>query len=124
QTCALPIYFSDAFVDLVPEGAEVFRRGRAEPDAVCRAFGRGLFFIGAEDSAPDSEGTIILRSGRASAIFPDAGRPRNKPGCSRSLATGGGARIARWERRRRPGADRFGQDLHFRAALSVAQRAG
>jgi len=62
--------FSDAFADLVPEGGEVFRRGRAEPDAVCRAFGRGLFFIRAEDSGPDSEGTIILRSGRASAIFP------------------------------------------------------
>src|SRR5436189_4550649 len=100
--------FSDAF-DFVPEDREVFRRGCEEPDAVCRAFGRGLFFIGPENSAPDSEGTIILRSGRASAIFPDAGRPRNQPGRSRSLATGGGARVARWERRRRPGADRFGK---------------
>jgi hypothetical protein len=77
--------FSDAF-DFVPGDREVFRRGREEPGAGCRAFGRGLFFIAPENSAPDSEGTIILRSGRASAIFPSHRHP----------ACGANGRLARY----------------------------
>jgi len=57
------------------EPREDFRRGRAGGEAVCRAFGRGFFFISAENSESDLEGTIILAARRAT--FPDAGRPRS-----------------------------------------------
>jgi hypothetical protein len=55
---------------------EDFRRARAGREVVCRAVGRGFFFISAEDSQRRWEGTIILRARRAT--FPDAGRPRNQ----------------------------------------------
>jgi len=57
--------------DFGTEFGEDFRRMRAGWEAVCRAVGRGFFFISAENSERDLEGTIIL------ATFPDAGRPRN-----------------------------------------------
>jgi hypothetical protein len=47
----------------------------AVEEAVCRAVGRGFFFISAEDSESDLEGTIILAARRAT--FADAGRPRS-----------------------------------------------
>jgi hypothetical protein len=68
---------AEAAVDFSRENPEEFRRGRAEREAVCRAFGRGFFFISANDSGRDLEGTIILRARRASAILPDAGGSRN-----------------------------------------------
>jgi hypothetical protein len=61
--------------DLAMDSLEDFRRLRAGGEAVCRAVGRGFFFISAEDSERDLEGTIILRARRAT--FPDAGRPRS-----------------------------------------------
>jgi hypothetical protein len=57
------------------EPREDFRRGRAGEEAVCRAVGRGFFFISAEDSESDLEGTIILAVRRATLA--DAGRPRS-----------------------------------------------
>jgi hypothetical protein len=69
--------FNAAFADFLADG-EVFRRELAGREAVCRAFGRGVFFISGEDSERFLEGTIILRARRGSAIFPDAGRSRNK----------------------------------------------
>jgi hypothetical protein len=42
------------------EPCEDFRRLRAGGEAVCRAVGRGFFFISAENSESDLEGTIIL----------------------------------------------------------------
>jgi len=42
--------FFGAASDFAGEDDEVFRRERAEREAVCRAFGRGVFFISAEDS--------------------------------------------------------------------------
>jgi hypothetical protein len=62
--------FKAAFAVFLAEDGEGFRRGRAEREAVCRAFGRGFFFINAEDSEPLLEGTIILRARRGSSIFP------------------------------------------------------
>jgi hypothetical protein len=44
------------------ELGEDFRRARAGKESVCRAAGRGFFFIRAEDSERDLEGTIILRA--------------------------------------------------------------
>jgi hypothetical protein len=44
------------------ELGEDFRRARAGREAVCRAVGRGFFFISDEDSERDLEGTIILRA--------------------------------------------------------------
>jgi hypothetical protein len=67
--------FSGRVTDLGMERREDFRRGRAGGEAVCRAVGRGFFFISAEDSGRDLEGTIILPAWRAT--FPDAGRPRS-----------------------------------------------
>jgi hypothetical protein len=63
------------FSDLAMESREDFRRLRAGGEAVCRAVGRGFFFISAENSASDLEGTIILLARRAT--FPDAGRSRS-----------------------------------------------
>src|SRR2546421_10339953 len=82
--------------DFETAGREVFGRGRGERGAVCRAARRGLSFIRAEDSECDLEDTIILRRGRASASFPDAGRPRNQSGGARSLATGRRPRPSEW----------------------------
>src|SRR5207237_4201359 len=56
--------------DFGMELGEDFRRVRAGGEAVCRAVGRGFFFISAENSERDLEGTIIP------ATFPDAGRAR------------------------------------------------
>ena len=47
------------------EDREVRPRVGAEREAVCRAVGRGLFFISADNNRGDLEGTIILRGGRA-----------------------------------------------------------
>jgi hypothetical protein len=52
--------FPRRVVDFEMERREDFRRGRADAEAVCRAVGRGFFFISAEDSGRDLEGTIIL----------------------------------------------------------------
>src|SRR5262245_20253376 len=43
---------------------------------------------------------------------------------SRSVATGGSARVATGKRRGGAGADRIGEDLHLRAALSEPQNSG
>ena len=67
--------FSDRVADLAMATGEDFRRFRAGGEAVCRAVGRGFFFIIAENSESDLEGTIILPARRAT--FPDAGRPRS-----------------------------------------------
>jgi hypothetical protein len=67
--------FSDRAAGLVVEPREDFRRFRGGGEAVCRAVGRGFFFISAEDSGHDLEGTIILPARRAT--FADVGRPRN-----------------------------------------------
>jgi hypothetical protein len=61
------------------ELGEGFRRARAGREAG-RAVGRGFLFITAEDSERDLEGTIILRSRRAT--FPDAARLGNQSGHS------------------------------------------
>src|SRR5437762_11736557 len=45
-------------------------------------------------------------------------------GYSRSVATGGSARVATGKSRGGGGADRIGQDLHLRAALSEPQNSG
>jgi hypothetical protein len=45
-------------------------------------------------------------------------------GYSRSVATGGSARVATGKRRGGAGADRIGQDLHLRAALSEPENSG
>src|ERR1700730_11013861 len=45
-------------------------------------------------------------------------------GYSRSVATGGSARLATGKRRGGAGADRIGQDLHLRAALSEPENSG
>jgi hypothetical protein len=45
-------------------------------------------------------------------------------GYSRSVATGGSARVARGKRRGGAGTDRIGQDLHLRAALSQPEKSG
>src|SRR5207249_11985951 len=45
-------------------------------------------------------------------------------GYSRSVATGGSARVATAKRRGDAGADRIGQDLHLRAALSEPENPG
>src|SRR5213075_2588608 len=45
-------------------------------------------------------------------------------GYSRSVATGGSARVATEKRRGGAGADRIGQDLHLRAALSEPENSG
>ncbi len=45
-------------------------------------------------------------------------------GYSRSVATGGGARVATDKRRGGAGADRIGQDLRLRAALSEPENSG
>jgi hypothetical protein len=66
---------ADRFVRSAMEPREDFRRGRAGGEAVCRAVGRGFFFISAEDSESDLEGTIILTVRRAT--FPDAGQSRS-----------------------------------------------
>ena len=45
-------------------------------------------------------------------------------GYSRPVAAGGGAGVATGKRRGGAGADRFGQDLHLRAALSEPENSG
>src|SRR2546421_3909145 len=45
-------------------------------------------------------------------------------GYSRSVATGSSARVATGKRRGGAGADRIGQDLHLRAALSEPESSG
>src|SRR5437870_9160472 len=45
-------------------------------------------------------------------------------GYSRSVATGSSARVATGKRRGGAGADRIGQDLHLRAALSEPENSG
>jgi hypothetical protein len=70
-----PEGFSGRVAVFAVELAEDFWRARAGREAVCRAVGRGFFFISDEDSERDLEGTIILRVRRAT--FADAGRSRN-----------------------------------------------
>src|SRR5438876_733166 len=60
----------------------------------------------------------------ACATFSDADRSRNQSRCSRSLAAGSRPRAPRRKRRDRASADRFGENLHLRAALSFAERPG
>jgi hypothetical protein len=54
-------FFFGRVVGFAFELPEDFRRARAGREAVCRAVRRGFFFISAEDSGRDLEGTIILR---------------------------------------------------------------
>ena len=53
---------AEGFAGFRMELGEDFRRVRAGREAVCRAVGRGFFFISDEDSERDLEGTIILRA--------------------------------------------------------------
>jgi hypothetical protein len=59
---------SGSVTDFAVELVEDFRRARAGREAVCRAVGRGFFFISPEDSERDLEGTIILRARRATDV--------------------------------------------------------
>src|SRR5438105_8943567 len=65
-----------------------------------------------------------LQAGHTANIFQDDSRVWAGVGYSRSVATGGSARVATGKRRGGAGADRIGQDLHLRAALSEPENSG
>src|SRR6202035_2898901 len=70
------------------------------------------------DRSPEPEPCPDCKQATLQTSFKDDSRVWSGVGYSRSVATGGGARVATRKRRGGAGADRIGQDLHLRAALS------